>query len=275
MPGKRALTVVVDTTRSPYAKLSPVPIENVRLEDDFFAPRLKIIQEVTIPSQYQMIEDIGRIFNFRRASGKDKGEFRGLPFNDAIVYKWLETVAFSYAYNPNQKLLIKSREVIDEVVAAQDEDGYLNTYFTFERKCERWKNLRDMHELYCAGHLIQAAIAFYRATGDRTLLDAATRFADHISNVFGQDKLAGVPGHPEIEMALVELYRTTDKREYFDLACFFVDNRGRGLIGGSPYHIDHKPFRELGEVVGHAVRMLYLNCGVADIYLENGDKSLL
>lgn len=268
-------TIIVDTTRSPFAKLRPVPIENVRLEDDFWAPRLKMIQDVTLPSQYKLLYDTGRVFNFRRASGKEKGDFQGLVFNDSDVYKWLEAAAFSYAYNPNEDLLIKSRELIDEVAAAQDEDGYLNTYFTFERKKERWTNLRDLHELYCAGHLMQAAIAFYRATGEKKLFDVACRFADHIVNVFGPNKKNIPDGHPEVEMALVELYRTTGRREYFDLAVFFVDNRGKRLISGSPYHIDHKPFRELTEIVGHAVRALYLNCGATDIYLENGDKTLL
>lgn len=272
--GKFNSTVIVDTTRSQYAKLRPVPIERVHLEDDFWAPRLKLIQEETIPSQYRLIEETGRLFNFRRASGKETGDFRGIYFNDSDVYKWIEAAAFSYAYNPDQKIIDVTKNVISEVIAAQDEDGYLNTYFTFERKADRWKNLRDMHELYCAGHLIQAAVAFYRATGDKTLLNAACRFADHISSVFGLGRRVGVCGHPEIEMALVELYRTTERREYLDLACFFIDNRGRGVIGGSPYHIDHKPFRELDEVVGHAVRALYLNCGATDVYAELGDKKL-
>ncbi|MEM2183178.1 MAG: glycoside hydrolase family 127 protein, partial [Candidatus Bathyarchaeia archaeon] len=266
--------VVTDTSHSPYARLKPVPIENVRLEDDFWAPRLRLMHEVTIPSQYVLLEETGRLFNFRRASGKVSGEFKGLVFNDSDVYKWIEAAAYSYAYEPDQNILDLARKAINEVVAAQDEDGYLNTYFTFERKSERWKNLKDMHEMYCAGHLMQAAIAFYRATGDRTLLDASCRFADHITSVFGPGKRVGVCGHPEVEMAFVELYRTTGKKDYLDLACFFIDNRGRGVIGGRPYYIDHKPFRELSEIVGHAVRALYLNCGAADVYAEIGDKTL-
>lgn len=267
-------TIINDTSKSPFAKLRPVPIESIRLEDNFWSPRLRIIQEITLPTQYDLLEETGRIFNFRRAAGKVKGDFQGFFFNDSDVYKWLEAAAFSYAYNPNDTLLEKCRRLIDEIAAAQDEDGYLNTYFTFERKGDRWKNLRDMHELYCAGHLMQAAIAFYRATGERKILDVSCRLADHIASVFGPNKRAGVPGHPEIEMALVELYRATGNRAYLDLAAFFVDIRGRGLIGGSPHHIDHKPFRELNEIVGHAVRSLYLNCGATDVYLENGDKTL-
>ncbi|MEM3478864.1 MAG: glycoside hydrolase family 127 protein [Candidatus Bathyarchaeia archaeon] len=271
---ENGLTNVVDTTRSPYALLRPVPIEKVHLEDAFWAPRLKLVQEVTLPSQYRLLEETGRIFNFRRASGKEKGDFRGLYFNDSDVYKWIEASAFSYAYNPDDRVLSMAMSVIDEVVAAQDESGYINTYFTFERKNDRWRNLRDMHELYCAGHLIQAAIAFYRATGHRKLLDSACKFADHIVDTFGPGKLIGVCGHPEIEMALVELYRTVGRKDYLDLARFFIDTRGKGTIGGSPYHIDHKPFRDLNEIVGHAVRALYLNCGAADVYAEIGDKSL-
>ncbi len=271
----RSCKFVVNTLQSPYAKLRPVLVENVFLEDAFWAPRLRIIREVTLSSQHQLCEETGRIFNFRRAAGKETGNFQGLFFNDSDVYKWIEAVAFSLASEkPDQKLLDLVQQVIAHIIAAQDEDGYLNTYFTFDREKERWTNLRDMHELYCAGHLIQAAVAFYRATGERTLLEAACRLADHIASVFGPDKRLGTPGHPEIEMALVELYRTTGNKTYLDLSRFFIENRGKSLIGGGIYHIDHKPFRELTEIVGHAVRSLYLNCGAADLYMETGDETL-
>jgi DUF1680 family protein len=270
----RSSTFVVDTSRSPYAKLRPVTVESVHLEDDFWAPRLRILQEVTLPSQFQLLEETDRIFNFRRASGKEKGDFKGRVFNDSDVYKWLEAVAFSLANDFNRGLYDLAQQVIVDIKDAQDEDGYLDTYFTFNRKKDRWTNLRDMHELYCAGHLTQAAVAFHRATGERSLLEVACRFADHVKSVFGSSKLLGVPGHPEIEMALVELYRTTGNKNYLDLAKFFIDNRGRGFIGGSVYHIDHKPFRELSEIVGHAVRSLYLNCGVTDLYMETGEQEL-
>ncbi len=269
------LTFVVDTSCSPFAMLHPVPIENMSLEDNFWAPRLKILKEVTLPSQYELFEKTGRLHNFRRASGKVKGEFRGYYFNDSDVYKWVEAVAFILANSQDQKLRCLVQQVIGDIVSAQDEDGYLNTYFTFELEKERWTDLRNMHELYCAGHLIQAAIAHYRSTGERDFLEAACRFADHIASTFGSNKCLGTPGHPEIEMALVELYRTVKERSYLDLAEFFIDNRGLGLIGGDVYLIDHKPFRELKEIVGHAVRSLYLNCGVADIYMETGDDILL
>ena len=267
-------TVLVDTSNSPWARLKPVPIESVKLEDSFWAPRLEVLRRTTLRSQYELMEETGRIDNFRRASGKIKGPFRGFYFNDSDVYKWVEAASLTLAYEHDADVKRLVEIVVEEIIAAQDEDGYLNTYFVFERRGERWSNLRDMHELYCAGHLFQAAIAHYRATGRRELLDSALRLADHITGIFGPGRRRGVPGHPEVEMALVELYRVTGKRSYLDLARFFIDERGRGLIGGSPYHIDHKPFRELDELVGHAVRALYLCCGATDVYMETGDRSL-
>ena len=269
-----AMATVADTSRSPYAKLRPVLVGATRLEDEFWAPRLKLLREATLPSQHRLLEETGRMFNFRRATGKAEGEFIGFYFNDSDVYKWLEAVGFALAYSPDQDLRDTARGVIKEVSAAQDADGYLDTYFALDRKAERWRNLRDLHELYCTGHLIQAAVAFHRATGDRELLDAATSFADNIVSIFGPGKQPGIPGHPEIEMALVELYRLTGEEAYLGLARFFLDQRGRGVIGGRAYHVDHEPFRELDEVAGHAVRSLYLNCGAADIYMETGERAL-
>lgn len=272
--GNRLKGFVVDTSRSPYGRLRPVPVEAVRLEDSFWAPRLETLRKATLPSQHQQCEDTGRIFNFRRAAGKAEGEFQGLFFNDSDVYKWLEAVSFALAYAPDESLHMLVRGVIAEIVAAQDADGYLNTYFTFDRKAQRWTNLRDMHELYCAGHLMQGAVAYHRATGDPELLEVASRVADHIAGVFGAGRRPGTPGHPEVEMALVELYRTTGREPYLGLARFFLDQRGRGVIGGGVIHIDHKPFRELTEIVGHAVRSLYLNCGATDVYMETGERAL-
>jgi DUF1680 family protein len=285
-------TFVVDTSNSPYARLLPVPVESVRLKDGFLAPYIERLKTVTIPSQYELLESTGRLSNFRRVSGKVKGDFQGLVFNDSDVYKWIEAAAFLLANEFDEKLYGLVRKVVDEVASVQDEDGYLNTFFSLERKSQRWTNLRDMHELYCAGHLIQAAIALYRATGDSKLLQIAIKFADHIVKVFGPGGRPGTPGHPEIEMALVELYREMNRlnkskqgsftvlehnaeyKAYLDTAKLFIDNRGRGIIGGNPYHIDHKPFRELTEIIGHAVRALYLNCGATDLYMETGDSEI-
>ena len=143
-----------------------------------------------------------------------------------------------------------------------------------ERAKERWSNLKDMHELYCAGHMMQAAIAHHRVTGSDAFLNVARKKADHIDGIFGNGKKDGVPGHEEIEMALVELYRTTGEARYLELAKYFVEARGKGYAGGSPYHQDHAPLREQQDVVGHAVRAMYLFAGATDVYLETGDASL-
>jgi len=269
------MAYVVNTDNSRYARLKPVSLESLKLTDNFWAKKIEIMEKVTLPTQYEILEETHRIDNFRRASGKISGEFVGFFFNDSDVYKWIEAVSYLLAYKKNEALDKLLDSVIEEIRLAQDEDGYLNTYFTFERKQDRWTNLKDMHELYCAGHLIQSAIAHHRATGKTSLLNIAIKFADHIVRVFGPDKREGTPGHPEIEMALVELYRETNDKKYLDLAKFFIDERGKGIIGGSSYHIDHKPFRELDEIVGHAVRSLYLNSGATDLYMETGDKTLL
>ena len=166
---------------------------------------------------------------------------------------------------------------------AQRSDGYLDTYFEIERADERWTDF-DLHEMYCAGHLFQAAVAHHRATGKRSLLDVAVRFADHIDATFGPPELGkriGTDGHPEVEMGLIELARTTGDARYIELTKFLVDVRGHGYLGnaydryGREYHQDHQPFRELNEIVGHAVRSVYLNAGVADLYAETGETALL
>ena len=281
----RPSAVVVDTSRSPYARLRPVPLTAVTLTDDFWAPRRRVNREVTLPSQYRLLEETGRIDNFRRAAGKVDIPFQGRYYNDSDVYKWLEAAAWTLATGADPSLAHKAGNVITEIADAQQPDGYLNTYFTHDRAAERWTNLRDMHELYCAGHLIQAAVAHHRATGDDRLLRVARRLADHICDRFGpgeEGKQAGTGGHPEIEMALVELARETGELRYRKQAQFFLDARGQGLIGSSAYHQDHKPFRErcselvegLERMVGHAVRAVYLNAGATDIYAETGEAAL-
>ena len=279
MPGQpRVPTIVVDTSHSPHARLKPVPLTAVTLTDQFWAPRLRINREVTIPSQYRLLEETGRLDNFRRAAGQKAIPFQGRFFNDSDVHKWLEAASWILATSPDSPdLSTMLNTVIDLIAAAQDPSGYLDTYFTFERAGERWTNIRDMHELYCAGHLIQAAVAHHRATGSDRLLKVARRLADHVDSVFGPPeagKRPTAPGHPEIEMALVELARTTGEPRYCQLAQLFVDNRGRGLIGGHAYHLDHQPLRELNRLAGHAVRALYLCAGAADLCAESGEAAL-
>lgn len=268
-------STITDTSQSPYSRLKPIPLDSIRLIGGFWAHKIRMNRDVTIPAQYDRLEEIGAIDNFRRASGRIHREFSGRAAHDADVYKWVEAASISLASEDSEDLRKLVDKVITEIVEAQEDDGYLDTYFTFEKRSDRWRNLRDMHELYCAGHLIQAGIANFRATGERKLINAASAVADHVNKVFRANGRPGTCGHPNIEMALTELYREIGNREYLNLACFFLDNRGHGYAGGDIVHIDHKPFRELDEMVGHAVRILYLNCGAADIYMETGDRTLL
>ncbi len=265
-----ARSVVLDTNKSPNARLKPVPISAVSLTDSFWAPRLRTNREVTLPAQFAYLEETGRLDNFRVAAGKKGGQFVGIYFNDSDVYKWLEAASWALASGQDPRLEEMVHVVVTEIEAAQQPDGYLNTYFAGERAAERWSNLRDLHELYCAGHLIQAAVAHHRATGSQRLLNVACRLADHIDDVFGRGpgQREGTSGHEEIEMALVELARETGQDKYLCLASFFVEMRGKGYAGGDAYHQDRRPFREFERMVGHAVRAVYLNAGVADLCLE-------
>ncbi len=277
---KPGSAVVVDTSASPNATHRPVPIGNVRLDDRFLAPRIRINREVTIPSQYAHLEETNRLRNFRRVAGQFDGPFDGIYFNDSDVYKWLEAASWAIAADPDDPahdLRTMTDTVIALIEGAQDESGYVNTYFSLDRAGERWSNLRDLHELYCAGHLIQAAVAHHRATGSDRLLNVAIRFADLICAEFGpasEGKREETDGHEEIELALIELYRTTHDPKYLDQARFFLDVRGRGTIGGSPYHQDATPVRQQSEMVGHAVRAVYLNAGATDLLAEHEDPAL-
>ena len=189
-----------------------------------------------------------------------EGKFQGLVFNDSDVYKVLEAASYSLAAHPDPALEKTVDEIIAKIAAAQQPDGYLNTYFTLAEPGKRLTNLRDMHEMYCCGHLIEAAVAHFRATGKRTLLDVAIKYADFIDGVFGPTKRQGVPGHEEIELALVKLSQATGQEKYATLAKYFIDTRGdkskRETWG--EYHQDHIPVRQQSEIVGHAVRAMYL-----------------
>ncbi|MEZ4505036.1 MAG: glycoside hydrolase family 127 protein [Thermomicrobiales bacterium] len=168
-------------------------------------------------------------------------------------------------------------DVIEIVAAAQLPDGYLDNFYTVDQLEKRWTNLTVTHELYCAGHLFQAGVAHFRATGKTNLLDICCKFADLICDTFGPEsegKTPGTDGHEEVELALVELGRATGNQRYIDQALYFLDARGHGLVGGDEYHQDHVPFRDASEVVGHAVRQVYLTAGAADIYTEVGDDSI-
>lgn len=263
-------------TSSKRQRLQPLPLTAVQFTDAFWAPRLHRMREVTLPAQYEQCERTGRISNFRRAAGRIPGAFQGRYFNDSDVFKWLEAAAYALATAPDPALERTVADLIALLAAAQQPDGYLNTYFTFERAGERWGDLLHKHELYCAGHLIEAAVAHFQATGKRTLLDVAVRYADLICRVFGPDALHATDGHEEIELALVALYRATGNRIYLDRAGFFLDQRGASppVLSGAAYCQDHLPVREQDEALGHAVRACYLACGMLDVAAETGEQAL-
>lgn len=230
------------------------------------------------------METAGNLQNLRLAAGlrttEGEGEAIGPVFADSDVYKWLEAAAWEYGRNPNDDLLKRIRDLTSVVAAAQREDGYLDSVVQLRYGDEgRYQQLVWSHEHYCAGHLIQAAVAQVRCTGDRALLDVAIKLADHLVATFGDDKTVDVDGHPVIEMALVELYRETGTTAYLDQAKWFVEARGHGIIknhGHEPaYFSDRVPVREATSVEGHAVRAVYLAAGATDVALETGDTDLL
>jgi uncharacterized protein len=277
--------------------LKPVSFTNVVIDDAFWSPRIKVNREQTIPYQYQQSKETGRIEAFKlkwKPGMKDEPHI----FWDSDVAKWLEAASYSLATHPDPELDRLVDEVITLIASAQQPDGYLNIYFTVVKPGERWTDLRDAHELYCAGHLIEAGVAHYEATKKRTLLDVVCRYADHIDSVFGleEGKKRGYCGHQEIELALVKLYLITGEKRYLKLSQYFIDERGqephyftqekvegKGFFDEFVKHLDnikeynqsHKTVREQSKVVGHSVRAMYMYSAMADLAGEFGDESLL
>jgi len=249
---------VVDTSTSTHCRLHPVPIRAVRIEGGFWKPRIEANRCKGMPRLLELLEEHGVVDNFRRISGRRKVRRRGPLFTDSDLYKWMEGAALALQSREDPRLRDTLDHIIDDVLSAQGEDGYLNTYFVDERAGERFQRLETDHEFYCCGHLIQAAVAHYRATGQTKLLDGARRFADYLATVFGPNKRQGKSGHPELEMAMVELYRATGDRRYLDFAGFLLDQLG---------------FTSLSGMEGHAVRAAYACCGAADYYAETGDRA--
>ncbi|MFJ2237757.1 glycoside hydrolase family 127 protein [Streptomyces sp. NPDC087859] len=268
---------------TPGAHTALRPATAARITDGFWAGRRTTNADVSIPQGPARLEAAGNLGNLR-AAADGKGAFTGdFPFQDSDVHKWLEAASWQLADRPGDpELAAHVDELTALLAAAQDTDGYLQTYYQVARPNRRWQELGWGHELYCAGHLLQAAVAHHRATGRRELLDIAERFAAHIDSVLGPGgQIDSVCGHPEIETALVELYRETGERRWLELAGHFVDRRGHGLLDadinphlGRTYWQDHIPVREATTVSGHAVRQLYLLAGVADLAAETGDREL-
>src|SRR5262245_50186797 len=276
----RARAGPVDVARSPGAMLRPLDVGAVTIDSGLLALRQSVNRTAALPHGLRMLEAAGNLDNLRIAAGRKTGQFRGRVFMDSDVYKWLEAAAWEIGRAPSADLSKSSEMLIDLVAAAQGADGYVNSYYTVAEPGRRWTDLAHGHELYCAGHLIQAAVASRRAVGDDRLLAIADRFVDCIHSVFGPGRRATADGHAEIETALVELYRETGERRHLELASFFLDQRGRGRIGpnrhdSSAAFQDRVPVRDATIVEGHAVRALYLASGVADVYLETGDTALL
>jgi uncharacterized protein len=271
----------IDATASPHAVWRTLPAGGVTLDGGIWAKRQAVNRQAALPHGFRMLEEAGNFENLRIAAGRSQATYRGPVFMDSDVYKWIEAACFELARRPGAELATLIDRAIDVIEPAQQADGYLNSYYTVVETDRRWIDFGHGHELYCAGHLFQAAVAHHRATADERLLAIARRFADHIDATFGPGKRPATPGHPEIEMALAELYRETGERRYLDLAGFLVDQRGHGWLGpsrrynNSSYFQDRVPVREASELEGHAVRALYLTAGVADLYLETGEQALL
>jgi DUF1680 family protein len=275
--------------------ITPVPFTQVKVADAFWLPRIEKNRAVTLPFLFRKNEETGRLDNFAIAGGLIKGKYRGERYNDTDVYKPIEGASYSLMAHPDPELERALDEMIVKIAAAQEPDGYLFTARTCDPAHpqpgigpERWVEETVSHELYNAGHLYEAAVAHFLATGKRSLLDVAIRNADLVTSVFGPDKRHGFPGHQEIELALIKLYRVTGNEKYLGLAKYFLDQRGREVkltqypkgnrfaIYNEPEQIQaHKPVLEQDEAVGHAVRLTYMASGMADVAAIYGDPAYL
>lgn len=262
-------------------KITQVDFSHVKITDNFWSPRLKNHVTYTLPVCIDQIENkTGRIRNFENAALRS-GEHSGIFYDDSDVYKALEGMAYSLINNPNPELEKKADEWIDKFAAAQEPDGYINTFYTLTGLDKRWDNM-DKHEMYCAGHMIEVAVAYYKATGKRKLLDVSIRMADHMMNEFGPNKRHWVPGHEEIELALVKLYEVTNEKKYLDFAYWLLEERGHGHgskgtegAWNTVYYQDEMPVRDLSAIGGHAVRAMYLFCGMADVAALKNDEGYI
>ena len=270
-----------DIKEQPLKMIEQIDFSHVKINDNFWSPRLSKHVSATLPVCIDQIENqTGRIRNFENAA-KGEGEHSGIFFDDSDVYKALEGMAYSLINNPDPELEKKADEWIDKFAAAQQPDGYINTFYTLTGLDKRWTNM-DKHEMYCAGHMIEAGVAYYQATGKRKLLDVCIRMTDHMMSQFGPGKRHWVPGHEEIELALVKLYQTTQEQKYLDFAYWLLEERGHGhgTMGNEGkwdpvYYQDIVPVRRLTDISGHAVRCMYLYCGMADVAALKNDTGYI
>ena len=285
-------------------RLQSLELQQISIQDSFWSQHVDLVRKAIIPYQWEAMNDripdaesSHCLENFKIAAGRKKGEFYGAVFQDTDAAKWLEAVGFTLNCYPDPELEKTADEVIDLIAEAQWEDGYLNTYFTIKEPEGRWKNLCEGHELYTAGHMMEAAVAYYRGTGKRKFLDCMCRFADLICDTFGfeEGKIHGYPGHEEVEIGLIKLYQATGNKKYLDQAKYFVDARGVGenyflqefarpdykrifpeFEDYTPaYSQSHLPVRQQTTAEGHAVRAVYLYCAMADLAEAYQDQELL
>jgi uncharacterized protein len=270
---------VENLTKSPNAKLRDIPVRAVTITGNFWAKRREINATRSIPTMHDLLEANGRMNNFRRLVGKSTDPQKGPVFSDSDPYKWLEAVGFVLQSGDRPELRASAEKLIDEIVAVQEPSGYLNTYYQDDRKSLRMlpQTQTTGHELYCMGHMLQGAIAYYRATGDRKLLDAGIRFVNDflIPNYGPAPKKPIVSGHPEIELALIELYRLTGDKRQLDLAGYILQGDSRIELPErrTIYMFSGTPFTERTKMQGHAVRAMYACCGATDYYMETGDPA--
>lgn len=287
-------------------------VKDIKIQDNFWTEYINLIKDVAIPYQWEALNDripdaepSYSIKNYRIAAGLEEGEFHGYVFQDSDLSKWIEAVAYILEAYPNAELENTADGVIDLMEKAQQQDGYLDTRFIVKETEKRWIDERDNHELYCAGHLIEAAVAYYESTGKKNLLNIAYKFADYIDTVFGKEegKKHGYPGHQILEMALLRLYRVSKNEKYLKLSKYFIDERGKEpnyftlesqarekIIGKEAlerepynrllkdsyeYDQSHLPVRKQTKAVGHAVRAMYMYTAMADLAGETADESLV
>ena len=284
-------------------KLTIISLNDIKIQDTFWDRYVELVKKIIVPYQWDILNDKIEgvetshcIMNFKIAAKREKGEFYGAVFQDSDLAKWLEAVAFSLATCPDKELEETADEVIELIGAAQGEDGYVNTYFTIKEPTLRFANLMEGHELYCAGHLMEAAVAYYRATGKDNFLHIVERFADLICDEFSLSKNSkGYPGHQEVEIGLFKLYEVTGQIRYLEQAKMFLDRRGKQpnyfleeiknpnfkqtIDEFKNYDISysqsHLPIREQKTAEGHAVRAVYMYCAMADVAAAYDDKELL
>lgn len=266
-----------------FPLLSPVNFSKVQINDQFWRPRIDRVTAVTIPVCIEQTEiKTPRIRNFEKVARKKGEKHEGIFYDDSDVFKALEAIAYSLNTRPDTKLEQKADEWIDKIAAAQLPDGYINTFYTLGDFTKRWTDM-SMHEDYNGGHLIEAAVAYFDATGKRKLLDVAIRFADHFSSLFGPGKSHWVTGHEELELALVKLYRVTKEKKYLELSNWLLDERGHKYAVGytwtdwrdTAYAQDVIPVKQQKEITGHAVRAMYLYTGAADVASHTGDAGYM